>query len=434
MAYSLKSAAESYADFRGQHLPGALVLREPADFHEPIPISERLVQAIWADQLFETSRLQTRDHKSLRIINPGRWNVESGPDFSGAQIEMDGKSICGAIEIHLDSNGWKDHGHASNPLYNQVILDVCLWDISRSAPLHTASGHRVPQLILQPYLQCALDELVESLDIDHYPFSPNRAIAPSSPLLRLSMDEIAQHVTSAGLYRFEQKSARMAETINELGSNQAAYLFLAGALGYKHNKWAFQQIATAMPLARLFRKSSADEKIEALLDQTANFHLRMGQVRPANHPERRLAALALLAHSQPDLASWFATIGKSRQGEMGRPPKLEHPFWSWHSHRRAPRTKKPLELIGRARWLEIVVNVILPFCHAEAVRRDDTDSAAKICDAYAKLPSPSDNLSSRQIAYDLRLPQPRKALEQQGLIQLYQDFDLLIPESSSTNS
>src|SRR3989344_2818029 len=153
--------ASSYSAFRTQYLTSPLHLREPAEFYDPIPISERLIQAIWADRLFNTLQLQTQDGTPLEILNPGRWNVENGPDFKSAQIKVGSEVLKGDIEIHLHTTGWNDHHHSLDPAYNGVILDVCLWKNGNIIP-QTRDGKLIHQLVLHPYLQCSLEELAES--------------------------------------------------------------------------------------------------------------------------------------------------------------------------------------------------------------------------------------------------------------------------------
>jgi hypothetical protein len=423
----MSSTAEIYAEYRRRHLPAVLSLREPADFHDPIPVSERLVQVIWAEQLFDSDGLRTRDGRPLRVIHPGRWNEEGGPDFSDARLEIDGRLVPGDIEVHLQTAGWDEHDHASNPRYCQVVLDVCLWDDGEPRPVLNSDGMAVPQLVLSPRLQTSLDELVESLDPDSYPFSPARITGPANPLQGLPKEQLLEQIASAGLYRFQQKSARIADAIREFGADQAAYMFLAEALGYRHNKWVFREVATAVPLPDLLGWPVAEEKINLLLWEAVRRGLRVSQVRPANHPERRLAALALLAHAHPGMAAWFGEIGADAS-RLRRPPPCTHPFWSRHAHRRSAQFKTEVALVGPTRWLEIVVNVILPFCHARETVRDAGHSS--ILDLYQQMPAPQSNLFTRRIAYDLHLPEPRKACLQQGLIQIYHDFDLMLPESS----
>ena len=418
--------ARSYKNLRRVHLPKILPLDGAQDFRDPIPISERLVQVIWTDLLFDTQNLKTRDGQSLQIIHPGRWNAEGGPDFQNAQILITEKIIRGDIEIHLYTTGWNEHRHHVNPAYNQVILDVCLWDFGGPLFVHTMQSQRVPQLVLGEHLQCSLNELTELLDLDRYPFSPKRVFTRPSPLAEFSSQELSLYVESAGIFRFEQKVKRISEMITQHGTDQTAYQLLAEGLGYKHNKIAFREIAFALPLTHLLRLSSIDKKIELLLSETKRRHLRYSQVRPANHPHRRLAALAILIEAHPKIADWFSELAKE-PAKLKKAPLLKHPFWSWHYHETGKPLVKPVKLLGENRWQEIVTNIILPFCSAKAKLDCDARLAQQIFEQYLNLPASQVNLASHQVAYDLAFPQPTKALHQQGLIQIYQDFDLMIP-------
>lgn len=414
------------ATLRGARVPFPLSLREPADFHEPVPISERLVQAIWADQIFNADDLQTRDGRPVRILSPGRWNVEGGPDFTGARLEIGGTLLRGDVEIHLHATGWRSHAHDANPAYAGVVLDVCLWALEAPEPLARHGGGTVPQLALSPYVEGSLSELTESLDPDSYPLTPSRIRASLSPLDGLDRAQKLGRVEAAGLSRFERKSDRLLGFMEAIGTEQTAHEALAEALGYKHNRRAFRRIAATTSLAALALLPDADARIEALLFAARSVSLRIHQVRPANHPERRLAALALIVSSHPRLDEWFAAL-VAQPERLRRPPVLDHPFWSHHYHAGGTRLSSPISLIGPDRWREIVVNVVIPFAHARAAERGAKDECTRLLALWADRPAPAPNLASRQMAYELGIPAPRRTVLQQGLIQIRIDGDLLGP-------
>ena len=48
-------------------------------------VEENLIQQIWKNGDFDQRNLHTSEGKSLKIINPGKWNLaEEGPDFKGS--------------------------------------------------------------------------------------------------------------------------------------------------------------------------------------------------------------------------------------------------------------------------------------------------------------------------------------------------------------
>jgi hypothetical protein len=233
-------------------------------------------------------------------------------------------------------------------------------------------------------------------------------------------------VEAAGLSRFERKSDRLLGFMEAIGTEQTAHEALAEALGYKHNRRAFRRIAATTSLAALALLPDADARIEALLFAARSVSLRIHQVRPANHPERRLAALALIVSSHPRLDEWFAAL-VAQPERLRRPPVLDHPFWSHHYHAGGTRLSSPISLIGPDRWREIVVNVVIPFAHACAAERGAKDECTRLLALWADRPAPAPNLASRQMAYELGIPAPRRTVLQQGLIQIRIDGDLLGP-------
>ncbi|HPX41624.1 MAG TPA: DUF2851 family protein, partial [Candidatus Hydrogenedentes bacterium] len=52
------------------------------------PVPEAVLQGIWYEQLLRTEGLVLPDGRSLRVIFPGWWNQNEGPDFRDAQLEI----------------------------------------------------------------------------------------------------------------------------------------------------------------------------------------------------------------------------------------------------------------------------------------------------------------------------------------------------------
>lgn len=100
---------------------------------------------------------------------------------------------------------------------------------------------------------------------------------------------------------------------------------------------------------------------------------RFNNLRPANHPQRRLA---LAAHwvAQGDLPArlekWFTT--KIADDELAdsllRILQVERDeFWSWHWTFRSARLASAQPMLGAARVTDLAVNVILPWLWVRAV-------------------------------------------------------------------
>ena len=116
------------------------------------PIYEHEIQRIWAEQDFDSSELKTVDGKKIEVFSPGWWNQGQGPDFEAARLSIGDDFFYGSVEVHLQSSGWKAHGHNRNPAYNQVILHVVLYHQPRHGVFNTLEN-QVPELELAPHLK-----------------------------------------------------------------------------------------------------------------------------------------------------------------------------------------------------------------------------------------------------------------------------------------
>src|SRR6267142_2653464 len=96
-----------YAQWREQVLAAGL-LRET---QEEAP-SERLLQQIWLHQRLQRDQLKSLDGTPLRVLHPGFWNREAGPDFRNAMVQLGNEPPrSGDVEIDLHLSGWHGHSH-----------------------------------------------------------------------------------------------------------------------------------------------------------------------------------------------------------------------------------------------------------------------------------------------------------------------------------
>src|SRR5207244_10059360 len=152
-----------------------------------------------------------------------------------------------------------------------------------------------------------------------------------APLKNLPEQRVRNVLDAAAQFRLRQKANRIRNKIDTHGRDETLFQEIASALGYKENKLPFTLLAQRLPL-RLLRenvrsceallfggagfletpdldvyKKSAREYVRQLWDgwwpyrdELQRFILpantwRLSSTRPVNHPQRRLAALAVLA-------------------------------------------------------------------------------------------------------------------------------------------
>jgi hypothetical protein len=149
---------------------------------------------------------------------------------------------------------------------------------------------------------------------------------------------------------------------------------------------------------------------------------RLSGTRPLNHPQRRLAALSMLAREWP---AFRRCLSKAVAGDTPATTVanffsgLDHPFWKFHYTLTAAASPKAMALIGESRVADILANVLFPFWVSE-----DAD----ILQEYAKLAARLSNRRLETAATRLFGNDPRRAqflktvAHQQGLLQIYEDF------------
>lgn len=272
--------------------------------------TERDLHELWERQHFRREGLLTEESVPLAVEFPGyRWG-EGGPDFRGARILLGRERRWGDVEMHLTPSGWDAHGHRRDGAYASVILHVVLRRDPFSEP-----PRGLPLLVLEPYLHGA---------------APTAAAAAGDADLDALGDEW-----------FAERRARLERLGERLPADELLYREILVALGYKHNKAAMAELARRCPLASL---GGGAGEIEARLRSEASAMpraiWRLRNVRPANHPWRRLAGMArFLAASGGRLAEGLAA--RTAPAAMA----------AWVSH----------EGIGPSRATEIALNVFVPF-------------------------------------------------------------------------
>jgi hypothetical protein len=431
---------------RYAEMHAAARVRERALFVSPRVPSELELQARWFAGDFGRNFISTNGDK-IDIVQFGTWNREAGPDFSDAAISINGSDpIRGCIEIDLLDRSWEPHGHAANPAFEETVLHVFVEKSDREFFTRTKSNREIPQVQVDP---TALPDA----------FSANLPLARpgrcQAPLKNLPEERVRSILDAAAKFRLQRKAARLRREIDNHGRDEALFQEIAAALGYKENKLPFTLLAQRLPL-KFLREHSPDA--EALLFGVAGFlqapdldvyskstrkyvrnlwdrwwphrdelqrlilpakAWRLSGSRPANRPQRRIAALAALAVNWPP---FMRSLNKGDQnGLTNFLLGLEHSFWNFHFTLTAEPSPKEMALVGESRVADILANVVYPF---------EFSSGRDVWSEFSKLPA---RLSNRRLATgatrlfgnDPRYAQFLKTItHQQGLLQIYEDFCL----------
>ncbi len=453
---------------------------------------EKLLQAVWQHQRIRRDQLRTSDGKCVRVLHPGFASAEGGPDFRGAVLQLENAApVAGDVEVDLQTSGWHAHGHDTNPNFKNVILHV-VWD---AVGVH-ASACRVEnkpdklKLELQPapvvlplknFLDAPLAELALALE-NESGLPENLRGKCCAPLREFSGPQLAELLHAAAKVRFQNKADAILARAKNSGWEQALWEQLFRALGYKHNVWPMQNLAETRSRwtrgadspfvlqARLFgvsgllpddltraQKSSdtflrrawdvwwrdRDELADCLLPRAVwKFH----GLRPANHPQRRLA---LAAHwlAGENLAgkieNWITAKTTSKPLTPARSPRRgegeEHlrslhkifqverdEFWSWHWTFKSARLPRPQPLLGAARVTDLAVNVVLPWLWIRAREGGNETILREVEQRFFAWPAAEDNavlkLARQRLLGTSKARLLKGAAQQQGLMQIVRDF------------
>jgi hypothetical protein len=438
---------------------------------------ERLVQTIWLHQRLLRDRLQTLDGQPLRVLHPGFRNVEGGPDFRAAVLQFgDDPARTGDVEVDLRPAGWRAHGHDRNPAFGQVILHV-IWDGERA----TSGG--LPVLRLRPVLDAPIGELSLWLGGEAVASFPEALRGRCcAPLRVLAADEVAALLAEAAQVRLQCKAALFQARARQVGWEQSLWEGVFRGLGYKHNVWPMQRLAELRPRwagagpgadsgpaaaaaagtaaltlqARLLGLSGLlpadlththqgiDSYLRRIWDvwwrEREEFSdsvlpralWRLHGLRPANHPQRRLA---LASHWSAGCAlaqrveTWCARDWTDRALPASLLQTLQveaDDFWSWHWTFRSARLARPQPLLGPTRLTDLAVNAVLPWLWARACQGPSDTVRRRVERRYFAWPAAEDNAVLRLARQRLLGGSSRAALPsaaaQQGLLQLVRDF------------
>lgn len=431
------------------------------------PWTERHLHCVWADASLRPPNLTSMDGRSISVIHPGRWNLEAGPDFLDAVLRIgpDACTIRGDIELHIRPMDWRHHKHAADPRYKSIIAHVTYFE--GLLPLDDLPAP-ILQIPLRPALRLVPSFSFDALDILAYPLATIARSPPCAMILKTwSPEERGALLDSAGEERLRLKMDRMAKHIADKGRDQVLYEELMGALGYKHNRLPFLQLAQKLPLERL-RQAAGDNPHHAyalllgiagllplqsdpLWDAETRTFIRslwdiwwkhqsewgdtimprqawaLTNLRPANHPLRRLMAAAHLfsprtaeegiftaVKATPDrlCRNWLSRIQREGAGS----------YWAWRGSLSRPRYPRPEALIGHGRAVSILTNILIPWWAAtNAIHADPT--------LLNTLPREDQNRFMKHTAHALFGHDHSPALynsglRQQGLIQIFRDFCL----------
>lgn len=292
---------------------------------------EALLHWIWENRYIDLRELQTSDGKSLRIHYPGQLNKSDGPDFTGAEISIGELRWHGDVEIHWNHYDWRNHGHHTDPNFNNVILHVVYQNTDKKSKRQDQSS--VPVFCLSNYLSKPLYSF-----LDRYQKEPGLPCA--GQLSFISKEAFTSQLQKAHKEYFEQKVDDLLEFYDPSLPPSRAWIkmlsvALCDGLGISHNRTPMQQLASALMDEISSFTECNNFRVRALQISGINkkrapskFNWNHKGCRPGNHPRLRIqqGAEALWhIHHQP-FEQWLQvdphTLWKNLLDEIMTTPSI----------------------------------------------------------------------------------------------------------------
>lgn len=343
---------------------------------------------------------------------PGVLNRFHGPDFQGAEVEIDGIRYRGDVEIHLNRGDWFNHGHHLDSRYDQVVLHL-VWnnDPHYRQPIVTSKNLVIPTFSMQDLIRVSPEGEYMEIHSCHLP-AQNR-------------NHFWSGLQALAVQRLLEKGRQIQNIPAEAGMDQNLYQLMVRILGSPNNSDNFEQLARLLPwpdvqllkrtlhpaievwLSLIFYISGLlehDERLKALTYST--YHVaslysgkrmpyrnwKTAGHRPWNNPIHRLQGLAHFIHqwSGSSLYHTFREYFISRLPHkqllktlygmlMPRPSR----FWQQKLYRAAV---DPKVFWGQSIQIELIGNVLIPFFYQEALAAGSDGFADYLEDFYLFLP------------------------------------------------
>ena len=371
-------------------------------------LSEADLVSLWEGQRFPREALRTREGRRFRVIYRGRRTGGPGPDFRDAVIATREELLRGDVELHVRTSDFRRHGHQRDPAYDSVVLHL-VFKHDENTDTELSCGCRVPV--------AALNDWVEgrALEIRRWLERPVSWREPCHTAVeRLGDQGAAGALDRLGDMRFRSRSAEAAKAIR--GGADADSLMWSGiveALGYGGQRelmavvaagvdWGEMRAAMAGQRAAERRAGALAKLMAALESGRLKVPLVLRPMRPANRPEARVKAAAVLASRFAPRGILTALTPPVMEAARGRS--------SW-----LIEMLTVTGLTGRARSIEILTNAILPVIAAAG-----EDSLAEA--AYRALPMPVRYGGVKHIHAALAGEVPLTARRQQGMLYLLKQY------------
>ncbi|MBO6185470.1 MAG: DUF2851 family protein [Chryseobacterium sp.] len=218
-------------------------------------MDEKLLQYLWNFKVFTHFDFTDTNGNPVEILDFGRWNTDSGPDFLMAKIKTKNIILAGNIELHVKSSDWIFHQHSKDPAYQNIILHVVF---QNDADIKDFEDQNIPTLELRDYIDRNVFQKYEKL------LKENQFI-PCEKIFNINKIPVNFHEENL-LKKLEEKSLEIEADLHRHKNNYEAVMFhhLAYSFGLTVNALLFKQIAESIDFTIINKIRQNKTQLEAL--------------------------------------------------------------------------------------------------------------------------------------------------------------------------
>jgi len=404
---------------------------------------EYMLHYAWQHRMFPLHRLTTTLGHRVEVIHPGHHNSDSGPDFLGAHLLIDGIEWIGNVEIHLNSSDWYRHHHDSDEAYDNVVLHVVQ---TADCPVSNSQGREIMQMKLDipEYVKNNYEELLKS---DRHPRCKN--YINNIPSLT-----ITSWLATLFVERLEERTTQIMERRKQCDLNweHTAFVTIARNFGFGKNGDAFERWAFSIPMNAISKHRNDLFQIEAIFFGQAGllnddyyrndtelsdyfyklqaeyrylskkFSLksidpkcwRYMRMHPQNFPHIRIAQLAMIYHREH--VNLSRIIGAESIEQMRDLLKTETSDY-WNNHFSFSTMESPIQpkRISVNSCNLIIINSFIPLTFAYGRHKMDESLCDKTIELMEKMQPETNSIINKWNEAGIKC---RSAAESQALLQL----------------
>ncbi len=368
-------------------------------------MNEKLLQYLWNFKIFNSFDFKDMEGNELEILDFGKWNFDSGPDFLFGKIKFKNLILAGNIELHVKSSDYIFHQHSGNPEFENLILHVVF---NHDMEIEELNKKNIPTLELKNYIDQNLLWKYESL-LNENQFIPcANLFEPSKIPFQFAEETLFK--------KLDEKSLEIEESLRINKNNYEAVLFqnLAYAFGLKVNSLIFRQIAECLDFTIVNKIRQNQTQLEALFFGICNwlenpkdeqtkiwkrefdflkmkyqiddlrFQPKFSKLRPPNFPTIRLSQLASLYHLNQNLFSKLIATKHIHEIYTIFSSVRASEYWNERFNFGKTSSIKGEKLLTKDFVELILINAILPLKYAYH-KNFDEDAADEILEFYRKI-------------------------------------------------